>query len=341
MIEPVARSRMYWRMAALPKIVLNGLLVLAAICVALLRSTRGKSWGPEGPVGGWLLFIPPLFLLGVVLAAMIGMGRFDWIVGGRPGSVVLLAGFLIGAAAALGFVLDQPDAWWQSLVGVTPWAMLAGCFLALNSGPSPGPLPKILIAATLGTTALAGWVLTGGGAVKYVQRQNQIAWSKVEQSQAFEQQRADEFRALGTDAPLWNYFGYMYMPDESLRRQCRDIMAHRPDLNQRLIEYLGNPILASSARDYIGDVAENPSAELTPAFARYMETVLQGYREVIRNETTLTERARQDATALFAAAARLQKAGGNLKPQVTAWRDYLRTFQNASDLKHAADEILR
>jgi hypothetical protein len=97
-------------------------------------------------------------------------------------------------------------------------------------------------------------------------------------------------------APLWKYFGYIYKPDETLRRQCRDIMAHRPDLNQRLIEYLGNPILANSARDYIGEVAENPSAELTPAFARYMDTVLQSYREVLRNETTPTERARQDAT---------------------------------------------
>jgi hypothetical protein len=130
----------------------------------------------------------------------------NWIAGGRPGSVVLLVGFLIGAAAALGFALDEPDAWWQNLVGVTPWVMLAGCFLALNPGPSPGPVPKIVIAVTLGSTALAGWVLTGAGAVKYVGRQNQIALSKVEQAKVFEQTRADEFRALGTDRPPLEIF---------------------------------------------------------------------------------------------------------------------------------------
>jgi hypothetical protein len=341
LIELCARSRLYQCMANLSKILLNGLLVLAALSVALLRSTRGKYWGPEGPVGGWLLCVPPVVLFAIVLAIMIGIGRFDWIAGGRPVAAVLLIGFLIAAAVALGYAMDKPDAWWQGLVGVTPWIMLAGCFLALNPGSAPGALPKILMAATLGTTAVAGWVLTAAGAVHYVKQQDVIEQSKVENASRYEQEHADEFRALGTDAPLWNYFGYMYLSDEALRRQCRDIIAHRPDLNARLIEYLGSDMLSEPAASYIGAIAENPSAELGPAFARYMQTKLEGYREVLRNEKEFSDRGEQVVTPMFAAAARLQKAGADLKPQITAWRDYLHTFKNAAALEHAANELLK
>jgi hypothetical protein len=38
-----------------------------------------------------------------------------------------------------------------------------------------------------------------------------------------------EFRALGKDAPLWNYFSYMYISNEELRTQCHEIIASRAD----------------------------------------------------------------------------------------------------------------
>ena len=50
---------------SLKKILLNLALVLLAGSLALLWSVRHAYWGPEGPVGGWLLLVPYL----VVVAA--------------------------------------------------------------------------------------------------------------------------------------------------------------------------------------------------------------------------------------------------------------------------------
>jgi hypothetical protein len=284
--------------------------------------------------------IPPLFLMGGVLAAMVVLGYFDWVIGGRVVSFVLLLGFLIGARTALWFMSETAENDWQSLIGAAPWAILAGCFLAVNPGLPSGVLPKTFIALTLGTTALAGFVVAGNGLLQYADSQNQLELSKIENEDRYQREHAEEFQALGPDAPLWNYFSYMYISDEDLRRQCRAIMARRPDLNERLIEYLGNPVLSTSVRNYIADVAENPSPELSPAFARYSQTVLQSYREMLQNQTSLSDRSRQDATVLLTAAARLHKNGGNLQPQIAAWRDFLRAFKDSEDLVRKADEIL-
>jgi hypothetical protein len=328
-------------MPILAKTAFNIALVITAISMVLLRSVRGAHWGPEGPVGAWLLLLPPLFLLGGVLVVMILMGRFDWVLGGRVVSFLLLIGFLIAAAPALWFMFDTGDEWWKEWAGLAPWAMLAGCAIAVNIELPAGLAAKTAIAATLGSTALAGWALTFYGLVGYVEQQNQMALSAVENERAFESDRAKEFLALGPDAPLWNYFGYMYMSDETLRRECRDIIAHRPDLNQQLIAYLGNPVLAESVRNYIADVAENPSAELAPAFAAYSDSTLKDYREVLRGQSDVTDRARHDIGGILTACNRLQHAGADLKPQASAWRDYLRRFENATDLENQAAEVLR
>src|SRR5690349_12435262 len=108
-------------MAPFPKIALNVLLVLAFLSVAVVRSSRGAYWGPEGPVGGWLLLIPPLFLMGGIVGTMVMMGQFDWVPGGRGASVVLLLGFMIGSGAGLWFTFERPQNAWQAAAGIAPW----------------------------------------------------------------------------------------------------------------------------------------------------------------------------------------------------------------------------
>jgi len=328
-------------MAGFLRFVLNGLLVLTALCLIGIRATRGKSWGPEGPVGGWLLLVPPVFLLGIALASMIQLGRFDWILRSHVAAGGLLIGFLIAATAAMLYLFDEPENLVQRLIGTTPFLMLAGCFVALNPGASPGLPAKLLIAVTLGMSSLAGWGLAATGAVKWVMRQDEIAQSKDRQAWDTEQRRIDEFRALSPEAPLWHYFRFLYLVDPGLRAQCREVVARRPDLIQQLIEYLGNPMFADEAVNYIGDVAEHPSAELAPALGKHMSAILEEYRELLKGESRFSDRGRETASSLLAAAARVQKSGGDLRPQTTAWRDYLSKFSNASDLAHLAAEILR
>src|SRR5262245_46344920 len=52
-------------------------LEAAAYCVLALFILFGtKRWGPEGPVGAWLVFAAPLFMLGIPLAVFL-IGKSD------------------------------------------------------------------------------------------------------------------------------------------------------------------------------------------------------------------------------------------------------------------------
>ncbi|HEY3741713.1 MAG TPA: hypothetical protein VGL53_17800, partial [Bryobacteraceae bacterium] len=64
-------SNIFWGVVALD--------VVTMIAAALLISRQ--SAGPEGPVGAWLLFIPPLFVIGVVAAVLLTKTNTARIVG--------------------------------------------------------------------------------------------------------------------------------------------------------------------------------------------------------------------------------------------------------------------
>jgi hypothetical protein len=314
-------------MTGLPRIALNGGLVLAALAVAGLRASLKAYWGPEGPVGAGLLFIPPLLLVGIVLTVVVTSGQFDWLPGGRFLGSILVVGYLIGFGAALAI---ESDAGW-----VLGLAMVAAVAVVVNAGGSRA-VAGVLIAAG----AVAGWVVVGRAMSGYLQQQERVEQSKVEQIVRYENEQSDEFRALGKDAPLWNYFSYMYMPNEALRRECREIIASRPDLNERLVEFLRDPVMAHPAINYIGDVAEHPAAELAPAVAAYSDGVLGEYRELLRGKTEITDRTRETVTGIFAAAERLKRGGGDMRAAVREWRDFLRGFKNAGDLVKRAEALL-
>src|SRR5262245_16014145 len=61
-------TRIFWGLFALESV---GFLV--AMMYVFSKGSRG--WGPEGPVGAWLLAIPPLFL--IVLAAVVLVKKTD------------------------------------------------------------------------------------------------------------------------------------------------------------------------------------------------------------------------------------------------------------------------
>ena len=61
-------TRIFWGLLAL----WSGVFVVAVI---YFFSKGSRGYGPEGPVGGWLVFIPPLLLIG--LAAMVQIKKTD------------------------------------------------------------------------------------------------------------------------------------------------------------------------------------------------------------------------------------------------------------------------
>ena len=260
-------------------ILLNVAIVLVGICLGLLTSVRHAYWGPEGPVGGWLLLVPYLGLVIVLVTALlVARGIFSWVPGGRGTRVASWVGLLITFLVSGYYSMSEVETKYEQFAALFGWLLVAGCFVAVNFPPST--TVRTLITATLGLGTLAGWVQIAVWLTEYTSEQSQLAESKIAHEQEVQDQRGAEFRALGKDAPLWNYFGYMYISNEELRKECHEIIAGRADRDEKLVEYLGNEILASDATRYIAEFHPAPGPALAPAFAKRSDLELSRIGEV-------------------------------------------------------------
>src|SRR5262249_12607033 len=153
--------------------------------------------------------------------------------------VGLLITFLVSGYCSM----SEVETRYEQFAALFGWLLVAGCFVAVNFPPSA--TVKTLITATLGLGSVAGWVQIAVWLSEYSSEQAQLEQSRIKHEQDFQDQRVAAFRALGKDAPLWKYFAYMYISDEALRKECHEIVAGRTDRDEKLVEYLGNEILAS------------------------------------------------------------------------------------------------
>ncbi len=145
---------------------------------------------------------------------------------------------------------------------------------------------------------------------------------------------------MGKEAPLWKYFGFMYISNEELRKECHEIMAARADRDASLIEYLGNEILASDATRYIAEFHPGPGPTLAAAFAQRSDLVLSQISEVNSGSDQISERSYSDIKDIIGAATRIQKGGGELTQQLARWRSYLKGFKNTAELVAEIDQTL-
>lgn len=320
-------------------ILLNIAIVLVGVCLALLTSVRHAYWGPEGPVGGWLLLVPYLGLVIVLVTALlIARGKFSWLPGGGATRFAMWVGLLITFLVSGYYSMSEVETRYEQVAALFGWLLVAGCFVAVNFPPSTAV--RTLLAATLGLGGLAGWVQIAVWLTEYTSEQSRLAESKIAHEQEVQDQREAEFRALGKDAPLWNYFGYMYISNEELRKECHEIIATRADRDKKLVEYLGNEILASDATRYIAEFHPAPGPALAPAFAKRSDLVLSRIGEVNPDSNQLSERSSSDIQDIIRAASRIQKGGGDLTTQMRGWRTYLKRFKNTGELMAQVDQAL-
>jgi hypothetical protein len=227
------------------------------------------------------------------------------------------------------YSMSEVETKFEQFAALSGWLLLLGCFVAVNAGTSA--IAKTVIGATLGLGSVAGWLQMGVWLSEYSSEQGRLEQSKIAQAQEFQDQQAAAFRALGKDAPLWNYLGYMYISNEELRKECHEIIANRADRDEKLIEYLGNEVMASDATRYIGEFHPAPGPVLGPAFAQRSDLVLSQIGEV-NDSDQLSERSYSDIQDIIRAATKIQKGGGDLKPQLEKWQSYLKRFKNTSEL---------
>ena len=317
---------------------LNGGIVLAGLSLVLIRSIRHAHWGPEGPVGAWLLVVPYVLLAAAVTAVLITTGVLSWVPGGRLTCIPIWLGLLVAFAVSGNYSMSEPESKFEEFAALSGWVLLAGCLVAVNSQPSIAA--KAAIVATLGLGGVAGWVQVAAWLVDYAEEQNQVAESRIAGDRQFQESLDAEFRALGKEAPLWKYFGYMYLSNQELRKECLAIIAERADRDVRLAEYLGSETLAPAATTYIGEFHPAPGAALASAFARRSDLVLSRISEFETGADQITERSHDDIRDILRAATRIQGGGGDLAAQLQAWRSYLERFRNTGDLVAEIDRAL-
>jgi hypothetical protein len=320
------------------RFLLNAGIVLAGLALALIASVRHAHWGPEGPVGAWLLIVPYVLIAGAVTATLIVRGTLSWVPGGWLACVPIWLGLLVAFAVSGWYSMSDPETKYEQFAALSGWLLLAGCLVAANAEPSIAA--KAAIVATLGLGGAAGWVQVAFWLTDYAEEQNQAADSRIAHEQEFQKGLDAEFRALGKDAPLWKYLSYMYISNEELRRECLEIIAGRADRDAQLTGYLGNEILASEATRYIAEFHPAPGPPLGPALARRSDLVLSRISEIEGGSNQISERSYADIRDILRAATRIQKGGGDLTSQMEAWRSYLKRFKNTAELVAEIDRTL-
>ena len=319
-------------------LLLNAAVVLVGLGLALLWSVRHAHWGPEGPVGGWLLLVPYLFMAAAVTAVLIALGTFSWVPGGRLTCFAIWVGLLVAFAVSGYYSMSESESKYEQFAALSGWLLLAGCFVAANAAPSIAA--RTAIVATLGLGGVAGWLQVIVWLSEYSAEKAQLAESQIAHEQEFQDSQEAEFRALGKEAPLWKYFGFMYLSNEDVRKECHEIIAGRADRDAKLVEYLGSETLASDATRYIGEFHPAPGPVLAPAFARRSDLILSRIPEVNTGSDQISERSYADIRDIIRAAAKIHKGGGDLTPQMQRWRTYLKGFRNTADLVAEIDQTL-
>jgi len=320
------------------KLLLNAAVILVGICLGVLLSIRHAYWGPEGPVGGLLLLVPYLFLAAAVTVTLIVFGNFAWVPGGRGTCSFIGFGLLILFGVSGYYSMSEVDTKYEQLAALSGWVLLAGCFVAVNAIPSK--IVKTTIALTLGLGGVAGWLQMFFWLSECSSQQAQYEESRIKHEEEVQQGREAEFRALGKEAPFWNYFGFMYISNDELRKECHEIMAARADRDESLIKYLGDEILANDATRYIAEFHPAPGPALAPAFAQYSDLLVGRMSEVNSGSDQVSERSYSDIKDIIGAATRIQKGGGDLTPQLTRWRRYLTGFKNTAELVSQIDQVM-
>ena len=322
-------------------VTLNILLAVAGLGFGLFAWAASASWGPEGPIGAFLIPIPFLFLLLVVLTVCIRQGRFDWIPGGKPVAFILLVGLLVAVVATLFASWEPSRTTWQWMMAVVPFVTLLGCFWAINGLDPlhPARHAQLLTAMLLGLAAIGGWGFMGYALVMHIRGELETAAQQARRDRAVNDARAAEdlakFRALPADTPLTAFFHFEFSDNPAVEKEARERIANWPNLDDELIKILSNETMPlphmSWAISYIANLYPAPPARLAPAYAHVLERAYQYWESTMKYDE-YAAKSEPEVRMFMRGAAKIQQAGGDLRPQLQAWYDLVKPARGLGGL---------
>lgn len=311
---------------------LDILLALAFLSSILGAAVLRLPSGPEGPVGGWLLLIPTCGLAGFLLFQLASRGLVET-PGGRAVQFAAGAGILTTLVAAFVFSLDSKGGALSVASSLVPYVIFLGCLAAIHGKSFPDPaIGSLVMKVCLGITALAGWALLGAGLIQYVHSDLQASTARALQEDArekeYESSEVAEYRSLPADAPLHVVMRFTWSRNGAVKKEARERVQNWPALDDKLIELLNEK--NETVITYVSHVHDAPPAKLAPAWGAMMDFQLKSW-DVLQYDQ-YAGKWEPNLSSYFEGAAKIQKAGGNLKPQLNAWYVFLKKCKGMGNL---------
>ncbi|MCB0630468.1 MAG: hypothetical protein R2824_22250 [Saprospiraceae bacterium] len=321
--------------------ILDIFLVLAFLCTIIATAVSQQPTGPEGPVGGWLLLVFPFLFLTILGLLLLSKGSLNFIPGGRPVQILVLAGVLVTFSVSVLGGFSRYDSLIQKLIISVPYLILAGFAGVIHQSDLPNSRVVHLVAAiVLGATALAGWGVAGRGIFLYLKKDMERAAQRTQEEQAQEEEHEQgeiaEYAKLDDSAPLGALLRFTWSRNAAIRQQALERVSRFPGLDDQLIELLDQS--SEDAVSYIANVYENPPARLAPAWGKMLERELKKWDSLQYNEHAGTWE--QNLKPYFKGAQKIQLAGGSLHNELQLWHQHLQKCKGLGSLANFVKGLL-
>jgi hypothetical protein len=314
------------------------LLALALLTTFLATWAVSKPSGPEGPVGAWLVFLPPLGLAAAALFLMMFRNHLDWIPGGPLVRFLAILGVLTAFVMAMIASLESRNTLLSIAGKIAPVLILIGCALAVHARQFAVPwVAGILFALA----AVSGWGLWGFGLVSKIrsdiEQAEAAAEAEAKRESEYEAQEVAEFRALPADAALPIVMRYTWSRNAKVSEEARARVNAWPGLEDAMIEWLNKD--NEDVVVYVSHVMEKPPARLAPAWGAMMERQMK-YWDVLQHDE-YAGKWEPNLSRYFEGARKIQESGGDLKPQLTGWDVFLRKCKGLENLAAYVHSLIR
>jgi hypothetical protein len=317
-------------------IVVCDILLALAFAFSLLAAwALSTPAGPEGPVGAWLLFLPPLGLTLIALIVMLVRHRLDWVPGGPLVLTVAVLGVLTSLVAGMIAAFDRNSALMRITGVLAPILVLIGCVLALHAA-------RLRPAGILfALAAVSGWILWGIGGVSMVrssiQEANEEAQADAARESEYAAQEVAEYRALPADVGLSPLLGYTWSRDPTVRNEARARVAAWPGLDDALIQLLDRD--NENAISYVSHVMEKPPARFAAAWGGMMERQMKHWAVLEHDE--YAGKWEPNLSVYLEGARKIHESGGDLSLQLKAWYEFLRKCKGLGNLAAYVKTLIR
>jgi hypothetical protein len=320
---------------------LDVFLVLAFVSTIGVTVISQQPVGPEGPIGVWFLLLIPCLLTAITVFLLVAKGSLNLLPGGRLVQFAIALGILVTFSTAISATLSRYDNLIRGLLIAIPFLILACCAAKIHHTHIPYPrIGHWMAMIVLGGAALVGWGLAGWGVILYVkndiERSSRQAQRESEQEDQREQWEVSEYAKLDNSATLYTLLQFTWARNQQVRQQARERAGHYPELDERLIELLDRD--CEEAISYIAKLYENPPAKLAPAWGRMLERQLKKWDSLQYDEYAGTWE--QNLINYFKGAQKIQRAGGSLHPELSAWHEHLLKCKGLGNLAAFVKNLL-